>query len=78
MSELFSEIAGINVGHSLYVLRCVAEDLTDGFKRDATERRVISASKDEIAAVVASLSKMLGEIEAADTCQVERKSNAVY
>lgn len=60
------------VDHALFTMGIIMDDLTKGFARDATERRIISASKNEIAEIVDGLSKMLGEIEAADTCQVER------
>ena len=61
--------AGITVGHNLYIMRCVVEDLVKGFFSDANERRHISASKADIATAVAALAEMLDEIEHADTSQ---------
>jgi hypothetical protein len=59
--------AGITIGHNVYILRSVVEDLIKGFYTDANERRHISNSKEDIATAAAALAQMLDEIARADT-----------
>lgn len=66
------ERAGITIGHNLYILRAVTEDLVKGFYCDTNEHRHISASKTDLATVTAALAEMLDEIEAADTSRAVR------
>jgi hypothetical protein len=64
--------AGVVVGHNLYTLRAVIEDMRRGFD-DKHERRFLSAEKEVLAQAIDVLVEMLDAIEAADTSQVERR-----
>lgn len=73
------EAAGVTVGHNLYIMRSITEDLMKGFYCDPNEHRHISASKDDLATITGALATMLDEIAAADTSRpVPRYTTPVF
>ena len=73
------DAAGVTIGHNMYILRAITEDLGRGFYCDPNERRHISASKEDLATVTAALAQMLDEIAAADTSRaVPRYTTPVF
>jgi hypothetical protein len=59
--------AGRRVGHNLYILRSVAEDIVKGFSCDASERRHITEGRRDLADVFGALQTILTSIDNAAT-----------
>jgi hypothetical protein len=59
--------AGVVVGHNVYVLRSVVEDLIKGYYSNAHEHRYVEASKVEIEQASDCLRLLVASLNGADT-----------